>query len=217
MRERAELRLLDSRTLRRVYRERMREDFPPQERRPLASLERLKREGRYDAWGVFEGEALLAYTFLWRAKDTGCALLDYLGVCRERRGQGVGSRTLELLMERYGGSACLLAEVEALEEDLPAEELALRRRRLAFYQRAGFWLLGYQARLFGVRYSMLAWTAGSAPEEAALMAAHRSLYEEHIPAPAFHRVIQIPVPEQGPACTETGGTCPARTKRSCDE
>ena len=38
----AELRLLTARQLRQVYRERVRSDFPPSERRPLASMERLR-------------------------------------------------------------------------------------------------------------------------------------------------------------------------------
>ena len=40
----AELRLLTARQLRQVYRERVRSDFPPSERRPLASMERLRAE-----------------------------------------------------------------------------------------------------------------------------------------------------------------------------
>jgi len=41
----AELRLLTARQLRQVYRERVRSDFPPSERRPLASMERLRAAG----------------------------------------------------------------------------------------------------------------------------------------------------------------------------
>ena len=79
----AELRLLTARQLRQVYRERVRSDFPPSERRPLASMERLRAAGVYDTWGMYEGEELLAYAFLWRSEAYGVALLDYLAVCRE--------------------------------------------------------------------------------------------------------------------------------------
>ena len=83
----AELRLLTARQLRQVYRERVRSDFPPSERRPLASMERLRAAGVYDTWGMYEGEELLAYAFLWRSEAYGVALLDYLAVCREGRGR----------------------------------------------------------------------------------------------------------------------------------
>ena len=60
----AELRLLTDDQLRRLYRERGAKDFPPAERRPLSAILRLRRRGDYDTWGVFDGDALLAYAFL---------------------------------------------------------------------------------------------------------------------------------------------------------
>ena len=60
----AELRLLTARQLRQVYRERVRSDFPPSERRPLASMEHLRAAGVYDTWGMYEGEELLAHLSL---------------------------------------------------------------------------------------------------------------------------------------------------------
>ena len=111
----AELRLLTARQLRQVYRERVRSDFPPSERRPLASMERLRAAGVYDTWGMYEGEELLAYAFLWRSEAYGVALLDYLAVCREGRGRGTGTLALSLLQARYGGCS-LLVEAEAQEE-----------------------------------------------------------------------------------------------------
>ena len=157
----AELRLLTARQLRQVYRERVRSDFPPSERRPLASMERLRAAGVYDTWGMYEGEELLAYAFLWRSEAYGVALLDYLAVCREGRGRGTGTLALSLLQARYGGCS-LLVEAEAQEEGVPPEENALRARRLSFYERSGFRRLDYQTRIFGVQYAMLVW-----PEEAA--------------------------------------------------
>ena len=123
----AELRLLTARQLRQVYRERVRSDFPPSERRPLASMERLRAAGVYDTWGMYEGEELLAYAFLWRSEAYGVALLDYLAVCREGRGRGTGTLALSLLQARYGGCS-LLVEAEAQEESAPPEENALRVR-----------------------------------------------------------------------------------------
>ena len=72
-----ELRPLTDRQLHSVYYTYMTVDFPPSERRHLASIRRLRRTGYYDTWGVFEGEELLAYTFLWRTPEGNCALLDY--------------------------------------------------------------------------------------------------------------------------------------------
>lgn len=190
----AELRLLTARQLRQVYRERVRFDFPPSERRPLASMERLRAAGVYDTWGMYEGEELLAYAFLWRSEAYGVALLDYLAVCREGRGRGTGTLALSLLQARYGDCS-LLVEAEAQEEGVPPEENALRARRLSFYERSGFRRLGYQTRIFGVQYAMLVWPEETAAEPERLQDAHRGLYRSQLPNPLFRRVIHIPEDE----------------------
>lgn len=191
-----ELRPLTELQLRQLYREHVARDFPPAERRPLSAILRLRRRGDYDTWGVFDGDALEAYAFLWRGAD--CALLDYLAVCRGARGQGYGTRALELVKGQYG-PVPLLAEVEAPEESAPPGENALRQRRLNFYQRAGFAPLGYQAVLFGVHYAMLSWPAADSREGERLQAAHRALYQSEVPPLLFRRVIHIPTEKPTPA------------------
>ncbi len=116
-----ELRPLTELQLRQLYREHVARDFPPAERRPLSAILRLRRRGDYDTWGVFDGDALAAYAFLWRGAD--CALLDYLAVCRDARGQGYGTRALELVKGQYG-PVPLLAEVEAPERAAGGERPA---------------------------------------------------------------------------------------------
>ena len=185
-----ELRLLTDRQLRQVYRTFVRADFPPNERRSLASIESLRRTGRYDTWGIFAGEKLLAYAFLWRTAEGHCALLDYLAVCPDGRGGGLGTQALELLQARYGRSCPLLVEAEAPEPGTPPEEE--RRRRLAFYQRAGFRLLDYQTDIFRVRYAMLVWPEDCPLSPAELQQAHRGLYQGQLPPVLFRRMIYIP-------------------------
>lgn len=185
-----ELRPLTEPRLRRLYREHVAEDFPPAERRPLSAILRLRRRGDYDTWGVFDGDALAAYAFLWRGAD--CALLDYLAVCRDARGQGYGTRALELVKGQYSPMP-LLAEVEAPEAGAAPEENALRQRRLLFYRRAGFAPLGYQAVLFG------SWPAADSQEGERLQTAHRALYQSEVPPLLFRRVIHIPAEEPAPA------------------
>ena len=193
----AELRLLTRAQLRQVYHTYVKADFPHSERRPLSSIESLRRTGRYDAWGVYEGPELLAYAFVWRTADDRCALLDYLAVCPEGRGQGRGTLALELLQARYSPDCPLLVEAEAPEKGVPPEEDRQRRRRLDFYQRAGFRLLDYQTLIFGVRYAMLVWPASCALDAPALQAAHRGLYQSQMPPFLFRRMIHVPAPECG--------------------
>ena len=78
--------------------------------------------------------------------------------------------------------------MEAPEAAEP-EERALQERRLDFYRRAGFRYAGFDSRLFGVHYRLLAAGPGEEPE---LLEAYRSLYQGHFPGAVFRRFVQIP-------------------------
>ena len=189
-----EIRLLDAAALRRVYRDHVKADFPPAERKPLAMIERQVRTGQYDTLGLFRGETLLAYAFLWRDKEGHCALLDYLVVCRGGRGQGTGSAFMEQLKAHYGGFDGLLVEAEAEDPQAGEEQNTLRRRRIDFYRRCGFRMLDYKARLFGVTYAML---ASGALTDADALAAHRRHYR--LDEPGFNplrAMAEIPCPTE---------------------
>ena len=176
-----------------VYRWEMKETFPRAERRSLGHIRAMMDRGVYDGWGIFRREELLGYAFLWRGPSF--VLLDYLAVCRGKRGAGLGSALLEGLQGRYSGAAGILAEAEA-PEGASEEEQDLRRRRLDFYRRLGFAELKYRAEIFTVRYAVLAWSAGGAPDEAAAQEAHAALYRGELPGPLFRRFIHIPAPPE---------------------
>lgn len=171
-----------------IYHEHLSHAFPRMERKPLSAMEKLMAAGRYEALGLYDGEELAAYALLWQTVDGRAVLLDYLGVPRDRRGQGWGSRMLAQLRRIYGERAAILAEVEAPEAEEPGER-SLQERRLDFYRRAGFRYAGFDSRLFGVHYRLLAAGAGEEPE---LLAAYRTLYQGHFPGAVFRRFVQIP-------------------------
>ena len=163
--------------------------FPACECKPLEAIRALAAEGRYELLGLYDGAALLGYATLWSTPEwPDYVLLDYLGVPRDRRGQGWGSRMLAQLRRIYGERAAILAEVEAPEAAEPGER-SLQERRLDFYCRAGFRYAGFDSRLFGVHYRLLAAGAGEEPE---LLEAYRSLYQGHFPGAVFRRFVQIP-------------------------
>ena len=63
------IRELEAREIEKIYREEMTGDFPSEELKPIDLILRLKAEGRYCAFGNFEGEKLTAYAFLIHEKD----------------------------------------------------------------------------------------------------------------------------------------------------
>ena len=188
--EQYECKRLDLDALHLVYREHLTPDFPPAERKPLSAMEKLLSAGRYEPWGLYRGEELMAYALLWRDPEGGFVLLDYLGVCRDKpRGQGIGTVMVAHLMGQYRHVSGILVEAEAEGDDASPEENGLRARRLAFYRRLGFRELGYVARIFGVRYAMLLY--GDRTWEEA-MEAHQRLYHYEFSPWLYDRFIHIP-------------------------
>ena len=188
--EQYECKRLDLDALHLVYREHLTPDFPPAERKPLSAMEKLLSAGRYEPWGLYRGEELMAYALLWRDPEGGFVLLDYLGVCRNKpRGQGIGTVMVAHLMGQYRHVSGILVEAEAEGDDASPEENGLRARRLAFYRRLGFRELGYVARIFGVRYAMLLY-GDRTGEEA--MEAHQRLYHYEFSPWLYDRFIHIP-------------------------
>ncbi|WP_419026951.1 GNAT family N-acetyltransferase [Intestinimonas butyriciproducens] len=188
--EQYECKRLDLDALHLVYREHLTPDFPPAERKPLSAMEKLLSAGRYEPWGLYRGEELMAYALLCRDPEGGFVLLDYLGVCRDKpRGQGIGTVMVAHLMGQYRHVSGILVEAEAEGDDASPEENGLRARRLAFYRRLGFRELGYVARIFGMRYAMLLY-GDRTGEEA--MEAHQRLYHYEFSPWLYDRFIHIP-------------------------
>ena len=186
-----ELKELTQAQLKSLYDTEMTRAFPPQELKPLASMENMRTQGRYQPLGLWEGASLLGYALMWLDPERPFALLDYLGTLEGQRNRGLGGRTLDLLAERYHEYRGIFGEAEAPENGAPEGE-SLRRRRLAFYERNGFRYAGYDCALFGVHYRTL--IRGRADVTAGeLMETHRRIYQTHIPPKAYGRFIQIPL------------------------
>ena len=121
--EQYELKKLDLDTLHLVYRDHLTPDFPPAERKPLAAMEKLLSAGRYEPWGLYRGDELMAYAMMWKDPEGGFELLDYLGVCQGKpRGEGIGTVMVAYLMDHYSHVEGILVEAEAEDDGLPEEE-----------------------------------------------------------------------------------------------
>lgn len=124
--------------------------FPLSERKPFGMIRKMYRRGVTDVWcveraGKFSG---LAITI----NSPKLILLDFLAVCPECRGSGVGTATLAVLQKIYEGKGLFL-EIESTLLDCPERELRLRRKK--FYVNCGLKELGTTAKLFGVDMELL--------------------------------------------------------------
>ena len=116
-------------------------------------------------------------------------LLDYFAVTPELRGRGVGSAFLAALDAVLGG-VCILGEVE-MPDRHDAGLNAMRLRRIAFYERAGFSLTGAACRLYGVRYAIIARRLPAGLTAAGLRGLLREVYRGLVPAPLRPFVLHL--------------------------
>lgn len=90
---------LTSGEVRDIYNRYMKQDFPPQELKPLKNIERMRERGEYSCYGSFEDGRLKAYAFVAEPRGGGMVLLDYLAAVSDERSAGHGSRMLGFLRE----------------------------------------------------------------------------------------------------------------------
>lgn len=169
-----ELRRLTDRELIPWYEQELTEAFPPNERKPFGDILALMDQGRYEVWGLFDGDTLLGYATLWmEPADKSCILLDYLGVTAARRNRGLGGQIVRMLVEQLAGKSLLLIEAERPVEGDDLAENALRQRRLRFYERCGF-VPAYDMATCGMRFTTF---LPELPADLApVMALHRAIY-----------------------------------------
>ena len=180
---------LSDEEIRYVYEDHMRKDFPPDELKPLFMIRQALQQGWYKCYGLKKDEELLGYAFTASDVQTKACLLDYFAVISDQRGQGYGSRLLQMLSSRMAPGETLIIEVEDPETALSMEEKTVRERRIDFYRRNGAKNTSAKVILFGVTYLLLEITAGEghAPEEAAhlydslmQLILSKPMYEKHL-------------------------------------
>ena len=147
--------------IRKIYRQWMRWDFPPAERRPLRRILKFVAQKKYECLGLWRGEEQVGYAFL-ALDGRGGALLDYYAMAPACRGKGYGSTFFPLIACRY--PAGILAEVESPEKTSCNQEKALRCRRVEFYRRLGMKDTGLRCLLYGIPYEIL-WHPGCWKQE----------------------------------------------------
>ncbi len=115
----------------------LKRDFPLAERTPFRILKSLAKKGKARFYFAKEGGKVLAYTVVHFFR--GYTQVLYLAVMLSGRGKGTGSKVIPLIKSDVGGT--LILEVEDIEKATNEEELTIRKRRIAFYNRLGFNLL----------------------------------------------------------------------------
>ena len=176
--------------IRKLYSERLKRDFPPDEIKPLARIERALARGEYICYGAMDGETILAYAFFVVAGRR--ALFDYYAVAEELRDRGIGSRFIRELMDGpLSQMDCVLLEVDDPDCGQGDEEVALRNRRLAFYLRNGLTDTGVRTKVYGVGFRILSLPVGHKPSFNEAREVYAELYHTILPPKLYEKWVIV--------------------------
>lgn len=143
--------------------ERMKRDFPANERPPKAALVRQLRPGRLKAFQLDTDRCEGAAYALLAGKEG--ILITHLAVEPALRNKGYGTLLMNELKDTFKAqSDFLIVEVELPEKARDEAERKLREKRIAFYERIGF--IGYEKlsySIFGVPMRVMAWSVNGKP------------------------------------------------------
>lgn len=124
--------------------------FPDSERKPFSRIVKMYRKGEADIW-YFEKEGRFA-GLSTTINGSEQILIDYLAIAEDRRGEGIGSASLQLLRQQYSGKGVFL-EIESAFDECDNKEERVRRR--SFYLKNGMKSMGVMAYLFDVKMELL--------------------------------------------------------------
>ena len=169
-----ELKILSNELLLLWYEKFLKEDFVSDEIKPIENILTLIKKGRYEVYGVFQDDEMIAYASFWKKENINLVLLDYLGVSKKYRNQGIGSKILVLIKEMLGNMPYIVeAEIptgSSLEED------KIRKRRIEFYERNGCKKV-YLMATCGMKWQTLV-NSKNEIDQKKLAKLHKELYEE---------------------------------------
>ena len=182
-----------------VFRQRILQDFAPDEIKDLSILRRQKARHAYLPLGALRDGEIIAYAFmaLGRVQGEDCALLDYFAVRRDWRERQVGSEFLRRLNNDHRWQlGRVFLEVEVPGEETAPQARAVMERRHRFYEKNGMWDTGVRSRVFGVPYAVLSFPGdgkggGISPGEA-----YAGLYRQMLPREMYRSCIQVRMPGQ---------------------
>lgn len=188
--EKMNIDLLTLPEIRELYSKRMKNDFPGNELKSLAMIEKVFREGRYLCYGVREGADILAYAFFVLTEDL--YMLDYFAVKKDLRGSGIGSGFLkELNSYCLREAACVLVEVDDPFFAGNDKEKKICERRLAFYLGNGLLDTGARARTFGADFLILEFPRGKPHSQAEAGEFYSRIYRSLLPERIYEQMVKI--------------------------
>ena len=121
------------------------EAFPKKERMPFPMMVAMSNLWNTQFLSFYDGGTLCGFAYL--AFNRKIVFIMFLAVDKSLRSKGYGSAILGKISEKHPNKK-IIVSIEPCDE--ASSDIALRRRRKAFYMRNGYEETGYMVKLNGV-------------------------------------------------------------------
>ena len=172
------------------YDEHLTRDFPANERRSYENINKLMKHNRYEVFGYFINNRLVAYACIAKSTKHAYYLLDYYAVIPSYRNQQIGGTFLKALATLLPADG-LIIEVETPDLATTPLEYELRQRRVNFYLNNGAIKSRVSGELFHVHFTILYYPIHETLTNEQLLTAIEELYQELVPINLYQKYVHL--------------------------
>lgn len=127
--------------------------FPKLERKSLKDIERSFLKNITKIIKITENDNFIGFIITNALADKKYLQLDYFAILPQYQNKGYGTKALEILKEQSKKYNGIFIEVEKADLGNNKDENRLRKERIKFYERIGFYKLNCDLDLYTVIYS----------------------------------------------------------------
>lgn len=147
------LKMINIQKCNKVVKKLYREAFPINEKMPIFILNKLNKKGMSEFVEIYDDDKFIGMLYNIYYKDI--VFILYLAIDDKLRGQGYGSKVLDLIKEKYSENRIIL-NIEQIDENAVNNEQRIKRKK--FYQKNGFKNLDFTVKEGPEIYEMLCYS-----------------------------------------------------------
>ena len=137
-----------------LYRKHIIQDFPSSERPNLEGFRRRMLKYNEQTYIFEENETEKGYIIIADLEEY--VLVSFLAVYKETRGQGIGTKILKEITEKYSNKKGIILEVENPDFEEDEKEKNIQQKRIKFYEKSNFEIIpNLNVKLYMVNFKIM--------------------------------------------------------------
>ena len=142
------LKKVDLKKFKEIYRKHIVKDFPREERSSLNNFKKRIINKNEELYVFSENGEEKAYTIIANL-DNNFILISFLAVFEKYRGEGIGTKLLAEIKEKFKAKKGIILEVESPIDAISEKDKIIREKRIKFYEKSNYQMLKNTKIFFG--------------------------------------------------------------------